>query len=123
MPHPTRVILTRTIHRAGARSGAPPPPEPAATAVLPIPLELVDPSPTVRILLIDDDQGDFEMTRAMVRQIQGGSMRLDWVSSFQEGMDAIQKREHDVYLVDYLLEDRDGLELVRWARDQGSAPP
>src|SRR6478672_3692855 len=80
-------------------------------------------APKVRLLLIDDDQGDFEMTRAMVSQIKRGSLSIDWVSSFEEGMDAIQKGEHDVYLVDYFLEDRDGLELVRWAREQGIRTP
>jgi PAS domain S-box-containing protein len=80
------------------------------------------PKPT-RLLLIDDDQGDFEMTRAMVTNIPRGSFTLDWVSSFQEGMEAIQRAEHDVYLVDYMLEDRDGLELVGWAREQGVRAP
>jgi PAS domain S-box-containing protein len=76
-----------------------------------------------RLLLIDDDQGDFEMTRAMVGQIPRAQLTLDWVSSFSEGMEAIERDEHDVYLVDYLLEDRDGLELVRWAREQGVRKP
>ena len=80
-------------------------------------------APKIRLLLIDDDQGDFEMTRAMVSQIKRGSYSIDWVSSFEEGKDAIQKAEHDVYLVDYFLEDRDGLEIVRWAREQGIRTP
>ena len=83
----------------------------------------VDATRKTRLLLIDDDQGDFEMTRAIVGQIPRWQLTLDWVSSYQEGMDAIRSSEHDVYLVDYLLEDRDGLELVRWARAQGFRKP
>ena len=83
----------------------------------------MDTSETVRILLIDDDQGDFEMTRAMVGQIKRGTIHLDWVPSFQEALDAIQRNEHDVYLVDYFLEDRDGLEVVRWTREHGFRKP
>ena len=83
----------------------------------------MDASPTIRILLIDDDQGDFVMTNAMVGQIKRMKIKLDWVSTFDEGIEAIQKREHDVYLVDYFLEDRDGLEVVRKAREMGIRKP
>ena len=80
-------------------------------------------APTVRLLMVDDDQGDFEMTRAMIGQIPRANLSIDWVSTFTEGKEAIQRGQHDVYLVDYLLEDRDGLELVRWARDEGFRKP
>lgn len=77
----------------------------------------------LRLLLIDDDQGDATMTRALVDRIERLDLSLDWVPSFEEGKDAVQRGEHDVYLVDYLLEDRDGVELVRWARAQGVRKP
>ncbi len=83
----------------------------------------MDPIPTIRILLIDDDQGDFVMTNAMLGQIKRMDVKIDWVSTFQEGIEAVQKCEHDVYLVDYLLEDRDGLEIVRKAREMGIRKP
>jgi PAS domain S-box-containing protein len=50
-------------------------------------------------------------------------IRLDRVVSFREGADAIARNEHDVYLVDYFLADRDGLELVREARANGIRKP
>ena len=83
----------------------------------------MDPIPTIRILLIDDDQGDSVMTHAMVGQIKRMDIKLDWVSTFEEGIEAVQKQEHDVYLVDYFLEDRDGLEVVRKAREMGIRKP
>ena len=94
----------------------------------------MDRSDPIRILLIDDDQGDFQMTLAMVGQIEGAPISLDWVPSYQEGLDAFRADEHDVYLVDYFLEDRDGLELVRpsrsapvrkrrWERTEGEPGP
>ena len=83
----------------------------------------MDRSDPIRILLIDDDQGDFQMTLAMVGQIEGAPISLDWVPSYQEGLDAFRADEHDVYLVDYFLEDRDGLELVRQARELGIRKP
>ena len=44
---------------------------------------------------------------------------MDWVSTYEEGVDALQDQEHDVYLVDYYLEDKDGLRFVREAREMG----
>ncbi len=69
----------------------------------------------IRILLVDDEQDDYEMTRAMLGQIEGMDVDLDWASSFDEGLAALDEDEHDVYLLDYFLEDRDGLELLRRA--------
>ncbi len=83
----------------------------------------MDPSQTIRILLIDDDQGDFEMTRVLVSNIARATIELDWVSSYEEGIDALKDQEHDVYLVDYFLEDQDGLKLVREAREMGIRKP
>ena len=83
----------------------------------------MDPSQTIRILLIDDDQGDLVMTRALIDQIGRAEIALDWVSTFEEGLEALKADRHDVYLVDYFLEDRDGLELVRQARDLGTRKP
>ena len=70
---------------------------------------------TIRALLVDDDQGDFAVTRAMMQQIQRPKVELDWVATFEEGRDALIKDEYDVYIVDYFLEDRTGLDLLREA--------
>lgn len=78
---------------------------------------------SIRILLVDDDLGDQEMTRAMLSQAQRGRYELDWVSTYEEALDALQRRAHDLYLVDYLLEDRSGLDLLREARRRGIDAP
>ncbi len=70
---------------------------------------------TIRALLIDDDQGDFEMTRTIANQIENLTIQLDWVSTFEEGRDAIAAGEYDVYIVDYFLEDRNGIDLIKEA--------
>ncbi len=76
-----------------------------------------------RVLLVDDDQGDFEMTRAMLSQAEHGAFKLDWVSTFEEAVDALKAGEHDVYLLDYFLEDRTGLDLLRESHRQGIDAP
>ena len=77
----------------------------------------------IRALLIDDDQGDFVFTKELLSQIAHPTIELDWVPTFEEGQDAIAQGGYDIYLVDYFLEDRTGLDLLREAaRHQLQAP-
>ncbi|MBW3533886.1 MAG: PAS domain S-box protein [Gemmatimonadetes bacterium] len=79
---------------------------------------------TVRVLLVDDDQGDYLMTRAMLEQIEGYRFETEWVPTYQEALDALERhQEFDVFLVDYFLEDHDGLDLVREARSRRIRTP
>ena len=77
----------------------------------------------IRALLIDDDQGDFVFTKGLLSQITHPTIELDWVPTFEEGQDAMAQGAYDIYLVDYFLEDRTGLDLLREAaRHQLQAP-
>lgn len=80
-------------------------------------------SDITKVLLVDDDQGDFEMTRAMLAQAEHGSFSLEWVSTFEEALDAFRSGVFDVFLVDYFLEDRTGLDLLEAARSGGVREP
>ena len=78
---------------------------------------------TIRVLLIDDDEAAMLLTNAILDQIPESSFELDWVGTFEEGRQALAKNEHDVYLVDYLLDKDSGIELVKEARAvQNRAP-
>lgn len=77
----------------------------------------------IRVLLVDDDQGDFVMTEQLISQVGSGTMELEWVSTYDEAIGALEKDEHDLYLVDYLLEDKDGLEVIRAAKRLGIRAP
>jgi len=80
-------------------------------------------SESIRVLLVDDDQGDFEMTRAMLSQAEHVNFKLDWVSTFEEAVDAFRAGDHQVYLLDYFLEDRTGLDLLKEAGKHGIDAP
>jgi PAS domain S-box-containing protein len=77
----------------------------------------------IRVLLIDDDEMAFHLTRAIFDQIPRATFMLDATRSFAEGEAAIARAEHDVYLVDYLLGDESGIELVRRARAARNRAP
>ncbi len=77
----------------------------------------------IRILLVEDDEDDYVLTRDLLADSRRTRFALDWVSSFDEALDAIGKGQHDVYLVDYRLGEHDGLEVLREARAAGCLRP
>ncbi len=77
----------------------------------------------IRILLIDDDEDDYIITRDIINDIPGRNYRLDWTDSFQEALNRIQEKQHDVYLVDFRLGAHDGLELISEAIKAGATAP
>lgn len=75
----------------------------------------------VRVLLVDDDPDDHLLTRDVIADIPGGGYSLDWVPDFDAALDAVCAGEHDVYLVDYRLGAKTGLELLAEIRQIGRA--
>ncbi|HKJ01056.1 MAG TPA: PAS domain S-box protein, partial [Longimicrobiales bacterium] len=77
----------------------------------------------IRVLLIDDEEQALHLTRAILDQIPGGRFVLDFVDTAAEGEVAMARGAHDVYLVDYMLGDASGIELVRRARAARNRAP
>lgn len=77
----------------------------------------------IRILLVDDDEDDFIITRDIIQDIHGRHYSLDWSASFPEALALIKEKKHDVYLVDYRLGAHDGLELITQAIEAGAEAP
>ena len=78
---------------------------------------------TTRVLVVDDDEGDYVLTRELLSDIGGWRFHLDWVSTYDDARRAISCQEHDLYLVDYRLGARDGLDLIREASQSGGNRP
>lgn len=77
----------------------------------------------IRLLLIDDDPDDYLLTKEVVAEIPGGGYTLDWVRDFQSGVEAICKGDHDVFLIDYRIGDRTGIDLWNEARKRTCTGP
>ena len=69
----------------------------------------------LRILLVEDDEDDFIITRDLLAEIGDDRFDLEWVRAFDPALETIMANAHDVYLIDYRLGERDGLELLRRA--------
>lgn len=78
---------------------------------------------SVRVLLIDDDQDDYILTRDLIADIPGGRFTLDWAATYEVGLAAICGHTHDAYLLDYRLGAQTGIDLLREAHDHGCSGP
>lgn len=77
----------------------------------------------IRILLIDDDEDDYVLTRDWCDEFQVLDCQLEWVDNYEDAIQAIANRQHDIYLLDYRLGDRNGLELLASAIADGCSTP
>jgi diguanylate cyclase (GGDEF)-like protein/PAS domain S-box-containing protein len=77
----------------------------------------------ISVLLVDDDEEDYIITRDMLEQQDRARFALDWCSDFESAVIEIGKQHHDAYLVDYNLGENTGLDLVRTALASRPAAP
>jgi len=59
----------------------------------------------------------------LLKEIKDISFSMDWNSNYEDGLNAIAQNRHDVYLVDYHLGDKTGLELLQEVIKQGCRAP
>ncbi|NLH99445.1 MAG: SpoIIE family protein phosphatase [Chthonomonadales bacterium] len=76
-----------------------------------------------RVLLIEDDPDDYALTKDFLSDIEDDTYEMEWVSTFETGLEAAQRNAHDVILVDFRLGERTGLELIREALKAGCRAP
>lgn len=67
----------------------------------------------VNVLLVEDDEDDYIITRDLLSEIEDEQFDLEWVSTYDAALEAIQHRQHDVIFIDYRLGARTGLDLLR----------
>lgn len=66
----------------------------------------------IKVLLIEDDEDDYVFTRELLADVHVPRYQLDWVSTYEAGLQAIVAQQYDIYLLDYRLGERNGLELL-----------
>lgn len=77
----------------------------------------------VKLLLIDDDEEDFILTRDVINDIKRRHYSVEWINNYEDALVRIGKHEHDAYLVDYRLGAHNGLEIIREAIRLGCKAP
>jgi PAS domain S-box-containing protein len=76
-----------------------------------------------RILIIEDDQDDFLIIEACIKDIPEKDFRIDWCYNYEEALQRIAHAGYDIYFVDYLLGEKTGLELLKDAIALGCEDP
>lgn len=77
----------------------------------------------LKVLLIEDDEDDYVLVKSLLTESVESRFDLDWVDTFEEGLSDLCRGSHDVYLLDFRLGERNGLELVREASTLGCSAP
>jgi len=77
----------------------------------------------IKVLLVEDDEDDFILTRGLLSDIPGQRFTLDWDNTYESGLRDMLRNQHDVVLVDYRLGAQNGVELMRAAMDGGCQAP
>ncbi len=72
-------------------------------------------SQATRILIVDDDEDDFLITSDYIKSIDSTAFKIDWCSTYAKAVEHIRTSEHDIYLVDYRLGVKTGLDLLKEA--------
>jgi PAS domain S-box-containing protein len=78
---------------------------------------------TVRVLLIDDEEDSFIILRRLLSKVPRKNFHIDWTPTYDKGLAALERREHDVCLMDYRLPGHTGLELLAEAINRGVQTP
>jgi signal transduction histidine kinase len=81
------------------------------------------PEGPVRVLLVEDDEDDYLLTKDLFDELPPGAYHLDRVADYDSGLRALEECGHDVFLVDYRLGRHTGLGLLAQAHVLGCKAP
>jgi signal transduction histidine kinase len=76
-----------------------------------------------KVLLVDDDEEDYFIIKRLFRGMSNSQFTLDWVSTSEEAIKAIKNADHDLYLIDYRLDARTGLDVLQEVNASERAEP
>ena len=78
---------------------------------------------TTRILIVEDDEDDFLIIEACIKDIPDKEFLIDWCYDYDDAMQRISEGHYDIYFVDYLLGEKTGLQLLEEAISIGCEEP
>jgi len=76
-----------------------------------------------KVLLVEDDEDDYLITRDLLSEMTPMTVELDWVSRGEDALPAIRSNRYAVVLLDYRLGERTGIDVLREAVAAGCKTP
>ncbi len=83
------------------------------------------PASTWKILLVDDDEDDYRLTRTILSEVREQKIELVWAQSYEAGLRRVclEGAAYDAVLVDYDLGRESGIRWIREVAAQGCPWP
>ncbi|HNQ72582.1 MAG TPA: response regulator [Verrucomicrobiota bacterium] len=83
----------------------------------------MNPTPAIRILVVEDDDEDFFLTSELLKEIRRPKFVIERARNYEEGLRAMVTNAQEVCLMDFRLGGHDGVELLQAARAAGAEAP
>jgi two-component system cell cycle sensor histidine kinase/response regulator CckA len=77
----------------------------------------------LRVLLVEDDEDDYVLTRALLQSAQGVRFEVEWRSTAAGGLQALREGAWDAVLLDQRLGAASGLDFLGRIHGDADAPP
>ncbi|OGX34708.1 MAG: hypothetical protein A3C36_05295 [Omnitrophica WOR_2 bacterium RIFCSPHIGHO2_02_FULL_52_10] len=77
----------------------------------------------LKVLIVEDDEDDYIIIRELFAEVQDPKFMVDWVPSYKAALEAVNLNRHDLYLFDYRLGEKTGLDLLRETIHVGRRKP
>ena len=84
---------------------------------------MLSPTALTRILIVEDDEDDFLIIEACIKDIPEKKFQIDWCYHYEEALELVRQQAYDLYFVDYLLGQHNGVELLGEAMALGCEEP
>jgi PAS domain S-box-containing protein len=78
---------------------------------------------TLRVLLVEDDEDDFVLTRDLLAEARGVKFTLQWAPTVEDGLAALRDGAFDAVLLDYHLGGASGLDFLDRLTSRAATPP
>ncbi|HVP97318.1 PAS domain S-box protein [Methanoregula sp.] len=75
----------------------------------------------ISVLYVDDESALLEVTKNFMER--GGEFRVDTATSAREAIEKLKAGRYDALVADYLMQDMDGLDLLRYLRPRCNGMP
>jgi PAS domain S-box-containing protein len=80
-------------------------------------------APLIKVLLIEDDEDDVLLAKEYLGESKYYRFEVDWESNTKAAREKMTNRQYNVFLIDYRLGSENGLDLIKFAQDNGVLVP
>ncbi|HTE32723.1 MAG TPA: ATP-binding protein, partial [Chryseolinea sp.] len=80
-------------------------------------------STKIKVLLVEDDEDDVILAKEYLSKIDNFDFEVVWESRLEEARKKVLESGYGIFLVDYHLGGENGLELIKFVREQGILTP